>query len=67
MPTKDERAKAAIGLVAGWTKAADPRDIKDAWQSLVDSGLVWQLDPWFGEMAAAMIADGELRSAGRTG
>ena len=34
-----------------------------AWQQLVDSGLAWQLQGWFGRQAQAMIEGGLINVA----
>ena len=31
-----------------------------AWQQLIDSGDAWRLDHWHSEMAAALIASGDV-------
>ena len=32
----------------------------EAWQTLVDTGVAWQLQGWFGRTAAAMIEQGVI-------
>ena len=34
-----------------------------AWQHLVDTGMVWQLQGWFGRAAARMISQGTIDPA----
>lgn len=36
-----------------------------AWQRLIDSGVVWQLQGYFGRTAAALIENGECTRRGR--
>ena len=37
-----------------------------AWQMLIDTGLAWKLQGWFGRRAAQMIEAGLCKSAPRT-
>jgi hypothetical protein len=60
----------ATGLAEGFLDPADvdpdadPEDlVVQAWQTLVDTGLAWQLQGAFGRQAAAMIDAGILSDA----
>jgi len=37
-----------------------------AWQCLINTGLAWQLQGWFGRRAAALLEEGLCKSAPRT-
>ena len=50
----------AIGLAEGFIEADSEEHVIEAWQYLLDVGLVWQLQGWFGRTAVAMIKDGIL-------
>ena len=39
----------------------DTTDLNE-WQALVDSGEAWRLEPWFGAMAAELIASGAIHN-----
>ena len=38
---------------------AKPEQIREAWQHLIDTGICWQLQGWFGRTAKALIETGE--------
>ena len=43
------------------------REVLQAWQLLVDTGIVWTLQGWFGRRAYALLEAGLLRPAPATG
>ncbi len=51
-------------MIAEGAEEASEKRQREAWQYLVDTGLVWQLQGFFGRQAAAMIAAGTLEGAG---
>lgn len=53
-------AHQAIGLAEGFIEAESEEEVIEAWQYLLDIGLVWQLQGFFGRTAVAMIKDGIL-------
>ena len=53
-------AHQAIGLAEGFIEAESEEQVIEAWQYLLDVGLVWQLQGFFGRTAVAMIQDGIL-------
>lgn len=48
----------AVGIAEGWIEADSEEQIIEAWQTLIDTGLAWQLQGWFGRTAARLIEDG---------
>jgi hypothetical protein len=51
----------AIGLAEGFIDADDEQQIIDAWQHLVNTGLAWRLQGWFGRTAVALIERGVIQ------
>lgn len=50
----------AVGLAEGWIDGSE-KEVKKAWQYLVDTGMVNQLQGWFGRTAKDMIDSGYLK------
>jgi len=50
----------AVGLAEGFIEAESEEQVIEAWQYLVDTGLAWQLQGWFGRAATALIKDGVI-------
>ena len=51
----------AIDIAEGYTEADNEEQYIAAWQQLIDTGLAWSLQGWFGRTAMAMIDDGTCR------
>lgn len=47
-------------IIKGDIPDCSREEIRKAWQSLVDSGEVWNMGKWFSELAACQIAAGTL-------
>ena len=50
----------AVGIAEGFIETDDDNEIYSAWQYLVDSGLAWQLQGWFGRTAERLIGQGVI-------
>lgn len=48
----------ATGIAEGFIEAESEEQIQEAWQHLIDTGLAWQLQGWFGRTAVQLIEDG---------
>ena len=48
----------AVGIAEGWIEAESEDQYIEAWQSLIDSGLAWKLQGWFGRTASELIGQG---------
>ena len=56
----------AVGLAEGFIEGTE-EEVLEAWQYLVDTGLVWQLQGFFGRTAASLIEAGVILPANRKG
>jgi len=54
----------ATGIAEGFIEADSEEQVIEAWQTLVDTGLAWQLQGWFGRTAARLIEDGVINARG---
>ena len=50
----------ATGLAEGFIEADSEEQVLAAWQHLVDTGLAWQLQGWFGRTAQQLINQGVI-------
>jgi hypothetical protein len=50
----------AVGLAEGFIEADSEEQVLAAWQHLVDTGLAWQLQGWFGRTAQQLIDSGYI-------
>lgn len=48
----------AVGIAEGFVEAESEDQVIDAWQHLVDTGLAWKLQGWFGRTATDLIERG---------
>ena len=48
----------AVMLAEGVEEASSEEELISAWQHLIDTGLAWSLQGWFGRRATDLIAEG---------
>lgn len=51
----------AVGIAEGFIEADSEEQIIEAWQTLIDTGLAWRLQGWFGRTASTLIEQGVCR------
>jgi len=50
----------AIGIAEGYIETDSEEKYIEAWQYLLDTGLAWSLQGWFGRTAVSMIEAGQI-------
>ena len=50
----------AIGIAEGFLEYESEDEWLEAWQHLVNTGIVWQLQGWFGRSAQHLINEGRI-------
>lgn len=48
----------AVGIAEGFIEADSEEQVIEAWQKLIDTGMAWQLQGWFGRQAMSLIDAG---------
>jgi len=48
----------AIGIAEGFIETSSEEEVIAAWQHLIDTGLAWRLQGWFGRQAQGLIDQG---------
>jgi len=48
----------AVGIVEGSIEVETEDQVIEAWQRLIDTGLAWSLQGWFGRQARSLIEAG---------
>jgi fatty acid-binding protein DegV len=56
----------AMGIAEGFIESQNENQVIEAWQHLVDTGVVWSLQGWYGRNAARLIENGVIRPGPRT-
>jgi len=50
----------AVGIAEGFIEADSEEQVLEAWQYLVDTGMAWKLQGWFGRTAQQLINQGYI-------
>lgn len=56
----------ATGIAEGFIEAGSEEEFVEAWQQLIDTGMAWCLQGWFGRTAQSLIEQGVCQPASRS-
>ena len=48
----------AVGIAEGFVSPESEEQVIEAWQHLINTGMAWRLQGWFGRTAARLIEQG---------
>ena len=57
----------AVGIAEGFVEAETEDQVVEAWQYLIDTGMAWTLQGWFGRSAQTLIDEGTCTAPARRG
>jgi hypothetical protein len=57
----------AVGIAEGFVEAETEDQVVEAWQTLIDTGMAWTLQGWFGRRAQTLIDEGTCTAPARRG
>ena len=55
----------AIQIAEGCIDPSSEQELNEAWQLLIDTGICWELQGWFGRTASMLIENGTCRAPGQ--
>ena len=56
----------AVGIAEGWLPSESQEEVLVAWQILVDTGMAWTLQGWFGRNATDLLEQGLIQKGDKS-
>ena len=56
----------AVGIAEGWLPSDTQEQVLVAWQILVDTGMAWTLQGWFGRAATDLLKQGLIQKGDKS-